>query len=193
MTIRQDSSNDKTCTSPYRLLLPGDRIAERVAQLADEIAARYADGDLTIVGVLTGSIVFLADLIRHLPVSFRLDLTWVRSYPGAATTSQGVNVLLPAATDLDGRDVLIVDDILDSSQTLSDLLDRARRAGARSVRTCVLLRKDRPDLPDRLAPDFAGFDVPNEFVVGFGLDCDGRYRNLPDICVLESPPAGGPE
>jgi hypoxanthine phosphoribosyltransferase len=193
MTIRHDSSDGETCMGPHRLLLPSDRIAERVAQLADEIAACYADGDLTIVGVLTGAIVFLADLIRRLPVSFRLDMTWVRSYPGTATTSQGVQVLLPTGTDLTERDVLIVDDILDSGRTLSALIDRARSAGARSVRTCVLLRKDRPDLPDRLAPDFAGFDVPDEFVVGFGLDWDGRYRNLPDICVLESPPAGGPE
>lgn len=192
MTIRQDSSNGKTCTGPHRLLLSSDRIAERVAQLADEITACYADRDLTIVGVLTGSIVFLSDLIRRLPVSFRLDLTWVRSYPGAATTSQGARVLLPTETDLAGRDVLIVDDILDSGKTLSVLVERARDAGARSVRTCVLLRKDRPDLSDRLAPDFAGFDVPDEFVVGFGLDCDGRYRNLPDICVLTAAP-GGPE
>jgi len=193
MTIRHDSSNGKTCTAPHRLLLPSDRIAERVAQLADEIAACCGGGDLTVVGVLTGAVVFLADLIRSLPVSFRLDLTWVRSYPGAATTSQGVEVLLPTASDLAGRDVLIVDDILDSGETLSVLADRARRAGARSVRTCVLLRKDRPDLPDRLAPDFAGFDVPDEFVVGYGLDHDGRYRDLPDICVLQRPARGEAE
>jgi len=192
MTIRQDSTDGETCTGPLRLLLPRERIAERVAQLADEIASHCEDADVTIVGVLTGAIVFLADLIRRLPSSFRLDLTWVRSYPGAAKTSQGVQVLLPTATDLTGRDVLIVDDILDSGETLSSLVDQARDAGARSVRTCVLLRKDRPDLPGRISPDLAGFDVPDEFVVGFGLDCDGRYRNLPDICVLTGTP-GGPE
>ena len=95
-------------------------------------------------------------------------------------------MLRPLPGDLAGRRVLLVDDILDGGATLAHLAEGIRAQCPVSLQTCVLLRKDRPDLADRIVPDYVGFDVPNEFVVGYGLDFDGLYRNLPDVCVLKT-------
>ena len=167
-----------------RIVVSRQQIALRVEQLAARIAERYADAELTIVAALTGSVIFLADLIRKLAIPMRLVLVPIRSYPGQATKSQGPVLALPIPADLAGKEVLIVDDILDSGQTLTLLLERIRDAEPASVCSCVLLNKDRPDLPNRVEPDYFGFRVPNEFLVGYGLDFDHRYRNLPDVCVL---------
>jgi len=168
-----------------------DRIARRLEQIASEIAECYGEGELTILAVLTGSLIFLADLIRLLPLRMRLDVVSVESYPGRATASRGAQLAGPLPDGLAGKDVLIVDDILDSARTLGVLTEAVAKVGPASLRTCVLLRKCRPDLPDRLQPDFVGFDIGREFVVGYGLDFDNLYRNLPDVCVL-APRAGSP-
>ncbi len=161
------------------------RIARRVETIADEIAASYAsDRELTIVAVLTGSLIFLADLVRHLPFRMRLDVVSVSSYPGAATEARELQWRLPITADLSGRDVLIVDDVLDTGQTLRALLASVGRHRPASVRSCVLLRKPAPEPDERPEPDFVGFDIASEFVVGYGLDFDHLYRNLPEICVL---------
>ncbi len=161
------------------------RIARRVETIADEIAASYAsDRELTIVAVLTGSLIFLADLVRHLPFRMRLDVVSVSSYPGAATEARELQWRLPITADLSGRDVLIVDDVLDTGQTLRALLASVGRHRPASVRSCVLLRKPAPGPDERPVPDFVGFDIASEFVVGYGLDFDHLYRNLPEICVL---------
>jgi len=174
-----------------RVLVPRDRISARVAELADAIAACYRGREVTILAVLTGAVIFLADLMRQLPLAMRIELVSVSSYPGTATASQGVNfrTQLP---DLTGKDVLIVDDILDTGRTIAALIRAVRDAGADSVRTCVLLRKlfakgsaEASGGDGRGAPDFVGFDIDDEFVVGYGLDFDNLYRNLPDLCVLD--------
>ena len=171
-----------------RVLVRRERIARRVAELGRDLADCYADTEPTLLAVLTGSLVFLADLMRHLPVMMRLELAWVSSYPARATTSQGVRLISPPADELAarlrGRHVLIVDDILDTGATLRLLRDLAADAGADSVRSCVLFRKDRPHCAGRPKADFVGFEIDDAFVVGCGLDFDGRYRNLPDLCVL---------
>ena len=161
-----------------------DAIARRIAQLADEITALYRGREITILAVLTGSLVFLADLMRHLTLPLQVGVVSVSSYRSGATTPADARFTIPLADDLCGREVLILDDMLDTGQTLGALRDELACLAPASVRTCVLLRKDRPDLPGRMSVDFVGFDVPNEFVVGYGLDYDHRYRNLPDICVL---------
>lgn len=166
------------------VLIPRTRIAERVEELARSITAAYPDGELTIVAVLAGSVVFLADLIRRLPLRLRLDVVRVNSYPGQSISSQSPSVLIAPKGDFSGRHVLIVDDILDSGQTLDLLGDRIVSASPASVRTCVLLAKRRDDLPGRGVADFVGFDIEDRFVVGYGLDYDDLYRNLPDICLL---------
>ncbi len=183
-----DSGHAASVTSAWpdiaRVVVSRRDIARRVAELAGEISARYADRDLTILAVLTGSVVFLADLMRELRLPVRLDMVSIRSYPGPATRSCGSTFRMAPETDLRGKHVLVIDDIFDSGGTLEMLLAAVEAMGPASLASCVLVRKDRPDLPDRMAVDFAGFDVGDEFVVGYGMDHDTLYRNLPDICVL---------
>ncbi len=167
-----------------RVLLTSDQIASRVEELAGELAEVYRGQEVTIVQVLTGALVFVADLVRRLPLAVRIESVSVSSYHGTETRAGLAQLKLPPPEDLGGRDVLVVDDIYDSGQTMS-ILDKAlERIAPASVRRCVLLKKDRPDLPDRPDVDFVGFDIPDEFVVGYGLDFNGLYRNLPMIGVL---------
>ena len=167
-----------------RVVVSRQDIARRVTELGDEISSRYADCELTVLAVLTGSLVFVADLIRGLGLPLRLDVVSIRSYPGQATRSCGSQFRLAPEMNLRGRHVLVVDDIFDSGGTLEMLLATLEATGPASLASCVLVRKARPDLPGRMAVDFAGFDVGDEFVVGYGMDHDDLYRNLPDICVL---------
>ena len=180
------------------ILLSRERIAGRVAELAGEIAASWAakpgDPEITLVPVMTGAFIFTADLIRHLPQQMRIHLIQVRSYPGTATTSQGVT-LDPAKNDvpedLTGRHVLLIDDILDSGRTMAAIRTELLQRGAAEVATCVLLRKPdacRDPEAKRFEVDHVAFDIPDAFVVGYGLDHDDHHRNLPDIEVLS---AGG--
>ncbi|NJL31948.1 MAG: hypoxanthine phosphoribosyltransferase [Phycisphaerales bacterium] len=177
-----------------RILLDRDTLARRVHDMARQITADLVGPaghenfreELTLIPILTGSIIFVADLIRHLPLRMRIRLISVTSYPGSATTSQGAALeqsLCSIPSDLTGAHVLVLDDILDSGQTLRLVCDQLRNRHPASLRTCVLLRKDRPQA--RAFPvDYVGFDIPDDFVVGYGLDFDGYYRNLPDIVTL---------
>ena len=141
------------------------------------------DAEITIVPVLTGAMIFCADLIRHIPIAMRVGLLAVSSYPGRSVASQGSTVLSQQLGDLRGRHVLLLDDILDSGGTIRLVRGLLAESGAASVRTCVLLRKDRPSAAD-VRVDYVGFEIPDEFVVGDGLDYNDRYRNLPDIVTL---------
>jgi len=180
-----DTSADTLSRDIAEVLIARSRIARRVGRLARDITRVYAETELTILAVLTGSLVFLSDLIRRLPLKMQLELVSVESYPRAATESRGPVFKPPLSVDLAGRDVLVVDDILDSGQTLKTLMDTAAAMNPASLRTCVLLEKARADLPDRIAPDFVGFRIDRKFVVGYGLDFDNLYRNLPDVCALK--------
>ncbi len=172
------------------VLIPRHRIAARLDELARRITEAYPDGELTILAALTGSLVFLSDLIRRLPLRLRVDVVRVSSYPHQATASREPSVLIAPAGDVSGRHVLVIDDILDSGKTLEMIRGLVMSAGAASVRTCVLLAKRRDDLPGRAAADFVGFDIDDQFVVGYGLDYGDLYRNLPDVCLLRDM-AGG--
>ncbi|MDB5325130.1 MAG: hpt, partial [Phycisphaerales bacterium] len=125
-----------------------------------------------------------ADLIREMPAKLKINLMTVSSYPGAALRTQGSNIVAKQLGDVAGRHVLLVDDILDSGGTLKLVVPVLQELGAASVRTCVLLRKDR-ETARVVQADYVGFDIPDEFVVGYGLDFDNVYRNLPDICTLK--------
>ncbi len=175
-----------------RVLIDRQTIARRVGELADQIA-RDCQADappdspeappLTIVPIMVGSVIFLADLIRHLPLMMRLKLIGVSSYPGKATTSQGVKITSDLPEDFGGAQVLIVDDILDSGRTITAVREQIAGRNAAGVKVCVLLHKQLPEAADVTA-EYIGFEIPNEFVVGYGLDYDGYFRNLPEICTL---------
>lgn len=186
MTVPDPKSAGGIYRDIARVVLSRRAVSRRVGQLARQIAGHYANDDLTILAVLTGSFIFLADLVRRLSLPMKLNVISLESYPGKTTTPQKVKFKSPLSASLRGRHVLIVDDILDSGQTLATLTRAVQALGPASMKVCVLLRKHRPDLARRMDADFVGFDVDGEFLVGYGLDFDSRYRNLPDICVLKA-------
>ncbi|MBM4113823.1 MAG: hypoxanthine phosphoribosyltransferase [Phycisphaerae bacterium] len=167
------------------MLVSAEQIAARVPVLAHEIAAALGPSprDPVLLAVMTGALIFAADLIRHLPVPLRIALATVTSYPGTATSSQGARLKGELPPDLAGRDVLLVDDILDSGRTLGLLQREILARAPASLRTVVLLRKHAArSLP--IVCEHVGFDIPDEFVVGYGLDYDGYYRNLPAVHAM---------
>jgi hypoxanthine phosphoribosyltransferase len=166
-----------------QILLPADRIQERVGEMAAEIARDYHGRPVTIVGVLTGCLMFLADLVRRLDLPLRIDWIQASSYRGATTTPGNLQISSELQPDVGGRHVLLLDDILDTGKTLSYVKKHLEDLGALSVRIAVLVRKiGRQQLP--LEPDYRGFDIPNAFVVGYGLDYNDEYRHLPYIAIL---------
>ncbi len=162
-------------------------IQSRVQRMAQQIAADYGTREFLLMPLLTGSIIFVADLVRHLPVRMRIDVLAVSSYPGRATDGHAPRVLYPTTFDVRGKHVLVIDDILDSGRTLRTVTDLLAQQGAAGIKSCVLLKKNLPSRPAPLpshTADYIGFDIPDEFVVGYGLDFNGYYRNLPDIAIL---------
>jgi len=169
-----------------QVLLSESQIQARVKELGRQIEADYQGKPLTIVAVLTGSLILLADLIRQIQIPLRVALLQASSYKGASTTAGVLLINEAFAPDVAGRDVLLLDDILDTGHTLSALVRRMADRGALSVRTAVLLRKvGRQEV--RLEPDYCGFTIPDAFVVGYGLDFDDDYRHLPHVAVLDDP------
>ena len=165
-----------------KILLNEQQLEEGIGRLAGEIRARYVGKPLTIVGVLIGSVVLVADLIRRLDIPLKIDLVQARSYRARAPGPLVLNTDLLA--NVHGRDVLLVDDIFDTGHTLQELIPELDDLGPNTIRTAVLLRKQGQSQVS-FAPDFVGFDVPNVFVVGFGLDYRDQYRNLPYVAALE--------
>jgi hypoxanthine phosphoribosyltransferase len=165
-------------------LVSTEDLERRVAELGAEISRDYEGRDLILIGVLKGAVVFIADLMRHLTVPVEVDFMAVSSY-GSQTDSSGVvRILKDLDASIGGRDVLIVEDIIDSGLTLQYLLRNLKAREPRSLEVCALLTKPerrRVDLPTR----YVGFEIPNRFVVGYGLDHGQRYRNLREIAVLE--------
>ena len=165
------------------ILVQADDLQHRVRQLGAEISRDYVDKDLLLIGVLKGAVFFLSDLMRHIDVPCEVDFMAVASY-GSATESSGVvRILKDLDTPIEGRDVLIVEDIVDSGLTLKWLLRNLATRSPRSLKVCALLRKSDAVRVD-LDIEYVGFDIPNEFVVGYGLDYAERYRDLPYIATL---------
>ena len=175
-----------------RVLIDREAIDHRLDELARQITADLQaesngePAEITLVPILTGSIIFVSDLIRRLPLRMQIRLISITSYPGTATSTRGASVeaaLTKLPESMAGCHALIIDDILDSGQTLTLVSKIIAERGPESVRTCVLLRKQR-EVAMNTPVDYVAFDVPDEFVVGYGLDYDGYYRNLPDIVTL---------
>ena len=163
-----------------RILLTKEDLHDGVMRMADEVAACYADRQLTIVGVLTGSVVLMADLIRLIDLPMRVGVLQASSYRGATTTRGELVINSELMLDISGRDVLLVDDIFDTGHTLAQVLEKMRDFEPTSIRSAVLLRKQSRQEVD-YQPDFVAFDIPDEFVVGYGIDFAQRNRNLPYI------------
>src|SRR3954471_11662609 len=170
--------------SPMQTLLSKEQLHDGVTRMADEITACYADRQLTILGVLTGSVVLMADLIRLIDLPMRVGVLQASSYRGATTTRGELVINSELMLDISGRDVLLVDDIFDTGHTLARTLEKMRDFEPTSIRSAVLLRKRGRQEVDYL-PDFVAFDIPDEFVVGYGLDYEDMYRNLPYLAALE--------
>ena len=166
------------------LLLTRAQIAARVKEMGKEISADYQGKDLMTICILKGAVVFFVDLIREISLPLTMDFMAISSY-GSATKSSGVvRILKDLDKPVGGKDVLVIEDIVDSGMTLSFLRDNLISRGAKSLKIATLLDKpDRRRVP--LHVDYCGFIIPDEFVVGYGLDYDERYRNLPDIGVLK--------
>jgi hypoxanthine phosphoribosyltransferase len=166
------------------ILVQRDELEHRVRELAEEVSRDYADRELLLVGVLKGAVFFLSDLMRHLEVDCEVDFMAVSSY-GSSTDSSGVvRILKDLDVSIEGRHVLIVEDIVDSGLTLSYLLRTLRARNPASLEVCALLTKPerrKVDLPIR----YVGFEIPNRFAIGYGLDHAERFRNLPFVAVLE--------
>lgn len=166
------------------ILLDQERIQQRVRELAEQISRDYADvDDLLLIGVLKGSVMFMVDLARSLQRDVALDFMAISSYGAATKTSGVVRVLKDLDTDIGGRNVIIVEDIVDSGLTLEYLRESLQRRNPASLRICTLLNKPDGRRTD-VTIDYSGFDIPDAFVVGYGLDFAEHYRNLPYIGVL---------
>ena len=167
------------------ILLSEEQIKNRIAQMGQELLRDYGDKNPIFVGVLKGVVIFYADMIRAFDAPCQMDFMWISSYQGTQSTGN-VEVRQDLSCDLKGRHVVILEDILDTGRSLSFVCQHLRDKGAASVKICALLDKPEGRAPGvTLQADYVGFTIPNAFVVGFGLDFDEKYRNLPYVGVLK--------
>lgn len=166
------------------VLLTEEEIRQGVLRLARQIDSDYQGRALTIISVLTGSLVLLADLIRLLNVPLRVAVIQAASYRGQSTEPQPLQINKELLPDIRGRDVLLLDDIFDTGKTVVGLVEQLRKLGPTSIRVAVLLRKEGRQRVD-FEPDYCAFVIPNEFVVGYGLDYNDEYRHLPHLAALD--------
>jgi len=166
-----------------RVLLPAARIHDRIRELAADIDRDYPEGPVYLVGILKGACFFLSDLARAMKTPARLEFVGISSYGRGRSSSGEVKLIKDLDVSVEGYDVIVVEDIVDSGITLSYLVQVFRQRRPRSLRIATLL--DKPDRRQRpVNVDYVGFQIPDEFVVGYGLDYAEDYRNLPDVCVL---------
>ena len=168
-----------------RILVDEESLQARVRELGEAISADYADSDLILICVLKGGVAFLTDLMRHITIPHEIDFLAISSYGAGQRESTGaVRLLMDLKADIGGRDVLIIEDIVDSGQTMDYLLRTMKARQPASLRICTLLSKPSRRVVD-IPLDYIGFEIPNEFVLGYGLDLDEKYRNLPYVAVLK--------
>jgi len=171
------------------ILYSADAISDRIREMGAEISREYNGKDLVLVGVLKGSCVFLADLMREIDLPLTIDFMSVSSYKDGTKSTGDVEIIKDLSNNIRDKHVLIVEDIVDTGLTLSRLLELLGSRGAASVRLVSFLDKPEPRIMTELKIDYTGFIVPNKFVVGYGLDAAGRYRNLPFVAVVKDPSA----
>lgn len=174
-----------------KILLHESTILARLDELAYQITQDYRDKPLTVIGILNGSCLFLADLLRRIPIPLQIDCLSIASYHGRLASSGKITFRQSELPNVANRHVLLVDDILDTGETLQAVCAKINALSPLSLRTCVLLKKDVPR-PKNVEADYVGFAIPNEFVVGYGLDYQQHYRNLPFIGVLNAEAIANP-
>ena len=172
-------------TNPnLEILFTEEQIRKRIQELGEQIAAEYRGKELVLVGVLKGSCVFLADLMRAIDLELSIDFMSVSSYKDGTVSSGDVEIIKDLSNPIRGKHVIVVEDIVDTGLTLSRLLEILGSRGASSIRLISFLDKPEPRIKTDLKIDYTGFVVPNRFLVGYGLDAAGRYRNLPYIAAV---------
>lgn len=180
-------STTEFTNSNLEVLFTEDQIQNRISELGAQLTAEYAGKELVLVGVLKGSCVFLADLMRVIDLPLTIDFMAVSSYKDGTRSTGDVEILKDLSNPIRGKDVIVVEDIVDTGLTLSRLLEILESRGANSIKLASFLDKPEPRIKTELRIDYTGFVVPNHFVVGYGLDAAGRYRNLPFIAVVKNP------
>jgi hypoxanthine phosphoribosyltransferase len=181
---KKDSPRELRARGVAKILITEDALQREVKAIAAELDAEYRADEPLMIGVLTGAVAFMADLMKAMTIPIQLDFMAISSY-GAATKSTGVvRILKDLNEDIEGRRLIVVEDIVDSGLTLQYLLELLKARNPRDVRVVALLKKDKPDAID-IPVDRIGFHIPDEFVVGYGLDYAGQYRNLPYVAVLD--------
>ena len=190
MTAESAKIDATEFTNPnLEILFTEEQIRQRIEELGDEVADDYRGRELVLVGVLKGSCVFLADLMRAIDLELTIDFMSVSSYKDGMVSSGDVEILKDLSNPIRGKDVIVVEDIVDTGLTLSRLLEILSSRGANSIKLASFLDKPEPRIKTELKIDYTGFVVPNRFLVGYGLDAAGRYRNLPFIAAVRDPSA----
>jgi hypoxanthine phosphoribosyltransferase len=188
MTTQSPASATTEFTNPnLEILFSEDTIRDKIAEMGAQITTDYEGKDVVLVGVLKGSCVFLADLMRKVELPLSIDFMAISSYKDGMQSSGDVEILKDLSNPIRGKDVIVVEDIVDTGLTLSRLLEILGSRGANSIKLASFLDKPEPRIKKELKIDYTGFVVPNKFVVGYGLDAAGRYRNLPFIAVVRNP------
>lgn len=168
-----------------QVLLSEEQIKVRIQELGQQLLAEYGDKNPVFVGVLKGVVVFYADMIRAFDAQCQLDFMWISSYEGTQSTGN-IQVRKDVSSDLRGRHVVVLEDILDTGRSLQFVCQHLRSKGVASLKVCTLLDKPEGRLPGvNMEADYVGFSIPNAFVVGYGLDYDEQYRNLPYVGILK--------
>ncbi len=173
--------------SNLEVLYDHEQIQNRIHELGNQITREYAGKELVLVSVLKGSCIFLADLMRSIDLELTIDFMAVSSYKDGTKSTGDVEILKDLSNSIRGKHVIVVEDIVDTGLTLSRLLEILDSRGAASIRLASFLDKPEPRIKTGLKIDYTGFVVPNKFVVGYGLDAAGRYRNLPFIAIVKNP------
>ncbi|MDD5039082.1 MAG: hypoxanthine phosphoribosyltransferase [Dehalococcoidales bacterium] len=186
MSSKSDINQENRRSEPQpEVIFTREKIETTVKRLASEIRQDYRDKDLLLIGVLKGSFIFMADLVRLIDFPLQVEFIRLSSYGQAKESSGKVKVVQGLHSQIKGRDVLIVEDVIDTGLTIAFLLDYLRRKKPASLKLCALTDKSsRRQVPVNI--DYLGFSVPNKFLVGYGLDFNEKFRNLPDICALKS-------
>lgn len=187
MSTESPAHDSEFGNSNLEVMISSEEIAVRVRELGEQITHEYAGSDLVLIGVLKGSCVFMSDLMRHIDLPMDIDFMAVASYKDGMTTSGDIEILKDLTKPIRDKDVILIEDIIDTGLTLHRLIDILGTRGANSIKVATLLDKPEPRIKKEVVVDYCGFEIPNKFVVGYGLDVAGRFRNLPFVAVIKDP------